>query len=539
MPLLAAADEPLSDEMVKQLAFRCIVTSKLHLHGTNSWTLDQVIRSFPQTSQRKLRSFRRWRIWQGQIAPFVKERCGEIYETKRIADAIKKHVTNIYNPARDLIPSVCQVYKETPQRSISKAGKKKGEALHRLFQRTKIDRLAPEWTRIAYFVGPVLVLPRASKERTGFDVMLPHDYDVVLNEDDPQGPPVAVAFQCHHKGSDLAIFDASGWRYFKTGGMAQLGTGTPEELPALHKPWPKDSPKPYVILRLDVPMDIYDWHNSSAHERIVDGSIEVGLVAAQMGHVRKAQNKRLLRVQGNTSQIPKGQNSADPEGALIVPAKDNSPIDANTLDFDTPPEHFAQQIRLYYEVMAESTGVPIVSLTSQNGAAVDVEFSFDGLTEIRNAQIPHCRDFDKELAIALCHAARTGSYDEASSLPSEEEIRKGYRVDFGKLSRRFDDPVKETQYKDWEIKYGLTDPLELLRPKHPEASGEELEAIWREHLERTSEWNDEITKRNMASDQNTGGMVTAAQANGALGPKVKNSGGRIESGSGEKPKPEQ
>jgi hypothetical protein len=286
-------------------------------------------------------------------------------------------------------------------------------------------------------------------------------------------------------------------------------------------------------------MDIYDWHNSSSHERIVDGSIEVGLVAAQMGHVRKAQNKRLLRVQGNTSQIPKGQNSADPEGALIVPAKDNSPIDAATLDFDTSPEHFAQQIRLYYEVMAESTGVPIVSLTSQNGAAVDVEFSFDGLTEIRNSQISHCRDFDKELAISLCHTARMDKYDEADQLPSVDELRKGYRVDFGKMSRRFDDPVKETQYKDWQIKYGLTDPLELLRPMHPEASAEELEAIWREHLERTSEWNDEITKRNMASDQNTGGMVTAAQANGALGPKVKNSGGRIESGSGEKPKPEQ
>ena len=32
-------------------------------------------------------------------------------------------------------------------------------------------------------------------------------------------------------------------------------------------------------------------------------------------------------------------------------------------------------------------------------------------------------------------------------------------------------------YKDWEIKYGLESPLGLLRPKHPEASDEELQFI--------------------------------------------------------------
>lgn len=527
--LVGPAEEPLSDDLIRALAYRTTVTRRL---GADQFAQDHVVRMFPATSRRKMAAFKRWRIWQGQISPFVKEKIDDIYDTERIRESVKRHVNNAYNPARDIVTAVCQVYKQAPKRTVRKAGKRKLEALHRLYLRSKLDRMAAQLNRIAYFVGPTLVLPRVGKKRAGFEIILPHDYDVVLDEDNPHGPPAAVAFRSPKKGTDMCVIDGSGKRYFKFGaGHDDLGLGPVDELHDLHEPAKEH--KPYAIFRLDCPIDIYDWHSAMLHERIVDVSIDVNVVWAQMGHVRKSQNKRLLRAQGNLSQLPKGQNAADPEGALMAPAINNAPIEVDTLDFNTSPETFIMNIRMLYETAAESTGVQIVSLTSQNGSAIDIEFAFDGLTEIRNAMVPHCRDGEKDLALAMVQAAIESGYDERSQLPTLEEIETGFRVDFCKLSRRFDDPSKEIEYKDWEIKYGLESPLGLLRTRHPEASDEELQEIQDENLEITSKWNDEITKRNMASPDGSGAITTAAQANGAMGPRVKNS-----VGSNGKPKPE-
>ena len=514
------SDKPLDDEMIAKLMERVDIS---HKHNDVARQQAQE-RNFPETMRRKRQSYMRWKIWQGKIAPYVAQRVDTLYERKKIRDSIKRYVTDSFSPARDVVRSVCQVYKQTPRRVVGRkgGGKKRDDALQLLYKRSKWDKIAPTINCLAYFVGPLQVIPRPSKTGMGFDVLMPHDYDAVLDEDDPCGsPPSAIAFTIPQESADVCIIDASGWRYFKL----TNGSGF-EEVPSMRRAY---SWRTVEEVRVDVPLDVRDYYSSDVHNRIVECGIEIGLCAALMGHVRKTQNKYLLTVTGDTANLPKGQDTGDPEGAVILPtARGQGPstLQAQALPFDVDPANFLRQIRIYLEVMAESTGVQVVNATSQNGQTIDVEFSYDGLNELRNAQVPFFRDFEMRLAQCMVRWADEKGYEGRYDLPTPEQIEAGFRVDFGKLSRRFDDPDKEMRYKDWEIKYGLESPLGLLRPKHPEASDEELKAIQDENMEETSKWNDEITKRNMALGGNDPGIVTAAQANGAAGAQAKNDGKR-------------
>jgi hypothetical protein len=123
--------------------------------------------------------------------------------------------------------------------------------------------------------------------------------------------------------------------------------------------------------------DPYDYDSSYRHKRIVEGTIDVVVIAAVMGHVRKTQNKWLLALQGALDGMLKGQNLGDPDKPVMLPTPvgQENALSLTAINFDQPVDNFLAHMRFWYAAMAESTGVPAMLNTE---GPIDLQFAFDG-----------------------------------------------------------------------------------------------------------------------------------------------------------------
>src|SRR5690606_25066535 len=73
------------------------------------------------------------------------------------------------------------------------------EAFQKLVTESMLDSLLPELNRLALLCGPVLVFPviRGKRRRMQFDVVLPHQYEVLQDPDDPHGEPLAACWELY------------------------------------------------------------------------------------------------------------------------------------------------------------------------------------------------------------------------------------------------------------------------------------------------------------------------------------------------------
>lgn len=396
------------------------------------------------------------------------------------------------------------------------------EAFHTLYREAQVNSLAPMWNRMGYFLGPIIVIPRMRSGRMRMDTLLPHCYDIVQDEEDPCGIPVAVAYALQVVPEDkerniqgeslVTVVTHTDTKTYRVRGNQDI---QPEGEAYTHKV------RPFAILRFDACYDAHDWYGATLHQRLVDGTIDVGLIYSLMGFIRRTQNKQLLSVVGPMEQVAKNQNVGDPEKPIIANTKPGTTIDIKVLGFDTPPEHFIDQIRFIYEGLAESTGIPVSLISNSTGKVVDLEFAFDGLSELRNDQVVYVRDFERDLAMATVAEARRGTHELAVDLPDDDEVREGYRVEFGPLARRFQDPSQEIEYTDWELAKGRTNVLDVLRRDNPDASEKQLRSILQRNLDINAEWHSQVTARGYGGVDAAGNAISTDEAFGSEGPQVR------------------
>ena len=494
----------------------------------------RVSRSF-QDDDRKRRAWDRFRIYNENHRDLIAERVIGTYESNDIIKRIQRHITVAHNAARDVTRKVCIVYKDGVERTVAGVDEGKSQAFRDAVAESQIDILDLEWLRLAFLVGPIIVIPFINgRGDFRFDTLLPHFTDIVRDPDDPMGTPVAAAWTVRpdsdiagDRKADTVVLDGFSWRYFQSkGATLELIS---EDVHGLGE-------FPGEELRLDVPLDA-DWWGSFQNERVVATTIEIGVVAATMSFVRKSQNKKLLTMIGDLGDaVAKGQR-LDPEAPIEAQTPEAGTVDIESIDFDTPVTQFRDHIRFLKEDLIESFGIPDSAVSfdtvgSGQGGGERMSVTHHGLTEIRNEQVPFCRRFEGDLwpkAVAMLRAKR---HPLAASLPTVDEVRDGFLLNIPQLSRVFADPQQERDHKDWKIKKGMTSQLRLLGEEHPTLTDEQLIVLQSEILEEQKEFNDEVTKRNL-NMSGDGTIQTAAEAFGATGPMIRDGNGPPETGDNE------
>lgn len=484
---------------------------------------------YRRVRDRRKRQFRRYLILSEEHGGLIWEEIKNRYSDEETKAQLLNWISVRENVALEVTDKVATVFRPGVRRVLSGGTEKSRDAFRSLIEESLLDVWAPTWARHSWFSGPVTVIPNFRAKRLCWDTLLPHQYEVVPDPDDPFGTPVAVAYADEPTNADPSrryrqapsykIVDGHSWRTYslvfgafrETSDVVEHGLG---EFPG-------------ATLRSNAALD---WWGGNLHQRLEDATLEVGIINAALGFVRKAQNKQLLTLVGPLDGAFAKRQTLDPDLPLTANTgnRGGSGVTINTLNFDTSPDNFARHISLIkesvyeaYDLITTTPGFYDASdktITPSGGSRVTD--SFAGLTEQRNRQLVFARPFDKELLGKANRLARRFKHSLHEELPSDEDFTSGYSAEYGRLTRQFADPKAEREHRQWEMRMGLTSPRQMMRDENPGLDEAELKKRQNTYLQETSEWNDEVTKRNLATQPN-GQIQTAAESNGARGPEVR------------------
>jgi hypothetical protein len=476
-------------------------------------------------SARKVAARRRWQLYTEDFTDLLEERVLATVKTPEIREQLREYIGPTHNLALDVTRQVCQVYKQGVRRSIDGATVEQMSALGKALAESRLDIWAPQWNRLAFLIGPVMVCPMVRNGRLTYETLMPHYYDILRDPNDPMGVPLAIAWTIRGEEDiqsvpHVILLDGQAWTYYRTHPTLEIVDRVEHNLGYL----------PAEPLRFDTPFDA-DWWNCSRNERLLSATLEIGVVGATLNLIRKSQNKKLLTIVGDLTAVPKGQTlhnelplTADTGGGLQGTGG-NSQVDISAIDFETSPDSFIKHIQFIAASVIESFGIPASAITFDYGSGTEgerVATSHEGLTEIRNEQIPFVRTFEHGLIVKTIGVMRALNHPLAELMPSDEQVRDGYRVEFPRLARTFADPLQEKDFVDWELSRGLTNHRELLRVKYPNLDDEQLDELLLSNIEIQAKFIAELTKRDMSvTPGSPDAAQTPAQLFGAQGPKVR------------------
>lgn len=483
--------------------------------------VSELSRRFAQftSDPRRARQLVRHRILHSMHRMEIAMRIGD--QVPSLQREISPHISVAVNPAADIVNTVAAVYNMPPQR------KSDNQALVSVLRECALEVHGRQLAREAYFVGPVAVVPKVRRGLVKLEAIYPHQYEVLLSRDDPMGKPVAIVHDVFYAddGPDICVIDEESFRFYRIHGghVAEevAGMRVDHELGRL----------PLSILRFNSCHNPEDWWDAFAHERMVDGALDVGRIYATMGFIRRTQNKQLLTLIGNTDAIGQGQNLADDKPIVGRTANSNIPgsaVSIAAIPYDTDPTNFFKEIRFTIENMAESTGVP-VTVTSAIDSNYDLQFDHDKLTELRDDLVWHAERFERDLWPAVVGVVAASDHELADQVPAIDEVMDGFSIEFGRLTRRFADPKQERDDWDWKISKGIKTFADAYRRYVDTFSTDsDAEKAIAENMEKSGKvWT-------LAAQHNAGmrpdaapgspessAIVGRAQVNGALGPMVR------------------
>lgn len=490
-----------------QLVLPTKTAEELVLHNSQRLTSDV----------RKFKAWCRFLIYTEAYELLILDKIWEQHSDKETRARLASYVDLSINLALDITRDVAVVWKHEATRHIRGAGTRANEAFLELVRETKFSAIAPSWNRQAWFLGPIIVLPVMRSGRMTFDTLLPHFYEVLPDPNDPWGNPLAacwdvatcdpidvIAYGEKAPKAGAVLVDGDSYRYYSVKDRATEVGRKSHSLGEF----------PGSALRFDT-THATAWWGCDRNQRLVDATINLGILNAKLGFVRKEQNKKQLVFKGDLGGMPKGQKH-DPETAIQADAQNPEVIDIDAVDFDTSPENFIAHANWIIGMEKESFG-------AERDEAGRWIFSHEALTEIRNEQIPYAREFEADVWAKTVATAKANRHRLADKLPSPEAVRDGFEVRYEKLSRTFASPSEETAYKVHELSHGLIEHADMLATDFPHLSLEERRKMIMAKIEAQGDVFDAMAKRDQrrAGKEEDPKLQTAAQINGAEGPKVR------------------
>lgn len=415
---LEAIDGPMPDSVVEQVALR------MRAYGSAERKREQA---------KRLRMLRN--IHDQDIADLLNLQWETDEQRRRHAKFIRK----VYNPLEDVIRKVAVIWSSGATRRLNFKDEaiESNEALAKLVIQSEFDDLAAELNQVAEVCGPCLVIPLMRDGRITLDVAEPPDWEPILDCRNPQGMPIAAAYEISEGadpigGLSFCLIDSVYRRYYRQKRLQnkQWICTEAEELREEHG---LDF-APFAVCRLDRARN-GDWWGFQRYSRLVDATLDVATTYSDMLLVRKGQRaKHLVHKGPPESTVAQGTNATETEmPSRLETTTGTGDVSLDALDLVVDPEPFLKIIRAITDASANATGVPMV-VGSPDGITFDLTPDPNALSETRESKSGYAIRFESRLWKAAIGVAKAERHKWAMALPEPDELEDILSIEFPPLT---------------------------------------------------------------------------------------------------------
>ncbi len=526
-------------EELLEVSSQGVVQSVGHLHGYKpllSLAADNIWANYQDDNfNRKARQSVRYAMLQERHAELILSRIRRQYSDERAVQQLREFISIQYNLAIDVTKRSAVAFRSGMRREIEGISKEEAKAFATIVSETEIATKASAWNRESFLVGPLTEYAVLRGKKMRIESQLPQNYDVVLDPDDPDGTPLAIAYPWRRSmtGNRAAILtvilDGHSWRVFDVQSKQVVpGRETVHGLGHF----------PGHTLRTE-PVSDGDWWAANRHQRLVDGTIRVSVNDTSLDWTRKTQSKKLMVVKGELEEVA-SQQVGSPERPIEMQTRDPGGIDVQVFDFNIDPKFAHDQINRTISVTLEAYDIKAVdrSENSENDREMSA-LSDKALTERRSEQVPPARAWDRAIMRNTLEMALKMGHPLKDELPSLEQFDEGYTADFGLVSRSFADPAQQIAWDDKQVARGHASNVSLMMDQNPGLPEDKAEERVLRHMKAQTRFNDLAARRDMplaqpgnvptpedgedgvAQTTPSDATMTASEINGREGPQAR------------------
>jgi len=441
----------------------------------------------------------RERIAAGNIRDAIVRRQRQVFEQAATQAIAARFARNTCNLALEVIGKVVTAYRSQPIRQVADATPEQRRELADLIDASRLPALMPTLARLAWWCGPVLMIPWPDGDAVRWQWYQPSKTAVVRRGDDVVAAAVTVgkvdgATEVH-LADELGLMRLLVWPSGDTRVLA--------EVPA---------PRCLAVEVRTRPIDP-GGDDAAFGAPLHDAAVDAGVVEADLAARRKSQSgKQMLtkgRLFGNTQdavgpQPISQQIVAFDEGAIELGAEE----DAVVLDLNTPPDTFIRHIEHLTTKCLAAYGLELAAPLNN---AMTFELSGASLATERHTQALELAACERQAIAALIEGAEAWGY--ASNLP------RGRILVFFQEQHAVSDPLRREELYKAKAARGGTNPVEAYMLDHPGATVDEAEAAVAENIRRTTEITGALADRRALSPANAPQVIyeTEAQTTGREG----------------------
>lgn len=183
------------------------------------------------------------------------------------------------------------------------------------------------------------------------------------------------------------------------------------------------------------------------------------------------------------------------------------------------PDEFLAEMADIAEDLAEAYGIPSTEIDPAPKSTEDAANVFGPagpqryakLAKMRNKQIKHHEESERELAVRTCLLLRR----EGRMQLDEDEVREAFRIRYPQMTY-VDHPKAQVEIAQAQMSLGATDPFEFYQSLNPGLTLSEAREEVLENIQARAEFFELVMKHNLPLDPNKDAL-SVAQIQGALG----------------------
>lgn len=448
---------------------------------------------------RKANFGERLRIDAEDHRDLIAVRVRKVHQSFEIREEIVKHVGIGRNVLLRVVNAIAVAYDTPPIRELRDVPEEQKRKLLDAYRTAETDTTAPTWGRYAFLCNVVHVLPRIERDLgLQWVTVLPDAADVIW---DPQGErdPSILMYACHDLGAARVAVDSERWwwldKQWKVIADEEHGIGM----------------RPWAEFRV-APRKPGDYWARSVGRNLVDATLDVGRIAAQMAWTRRtAGRKQVVIGEGENSPIIPGQVLG---GELPAYVPHDATFDVK--DTIVSPDDFLKDIAAVFEDVAESYGLPAGAIDPSQGSMSDAGNGpriHERLVKSRLSQTKHLGLGETQLAIRTSALLTKNGRLSVTA----EQARASFRLRWAPASYA-DTPKAQAEAAVAFMSNGLasSDSVAFHQLQNPGLTFEEALEEVLHHIETQAKINDIQASRNLPSDASKRGE-TLPQVQGRIG----------------------
>jgi hypothetical protein len=453
-------------------------------------TMGSAVAAGSGTVSRKIDAAQRLLIDNEDHLQLIVAEIYRLYETVEGRESVSKFAKRTRNVLQDTVDQLAVVYTRAPTRQFSADDGHGTEDMAIAWREAvlddgEFDLVAESAARKAFFLNIVHVIPQINEDKDlVYETILPHAADVVIDQGEREASILVYASD-GDGWSRVAVDTERYWyldenwevvREFEHGYIDLRG-----------RPM-----RPWVAWRVRPRLASEDYWQYPRGRQLVDATLSVGVIAAELAHTRKGNHHKLLALTAPNiaKDVPPGQ-VISPEVTLLLK---NGTIAVH--DLVVPVDQFLADMDSIYEAIAESYGVTRGALDKSKSTDPFAEHT--QIANLRDGMVKYVRRADMETSIKTAIIMRADGHRLTSRL-DPKAVAAALSVKFQALTFVADPKDRYDIYAK-ELSLGMVDHVQLRMREHPDEDEATAERRHRTTVRRRNEFANELAKHQLSAD---------------------------------------